>query len=66
MWLLSDDPHRSIVRLSIYAIAIALSFEWFFVRLLKVQMPGAGRVLRNAQGTRDTSIPGPREVACPE
>ena len=40
MWLLSDDPHRSIVRLSIYAIAIAISFEWFFVRLLKVQMPG--------------------------
>jgi hypothetical protein len=27
------------VRLSIYAIAIAISFEWFFVRLLKVQMP---------------------------
>ena len=26
--------------LAIYAIAIALSFEWFFVRLLKVQMPG--------------------------
>jgi len=40
MWLLSDDPHRSIVRLSIYAVAIAISFEWFFVRLLKVQMPG--------------------------
>ena len=40
MWLLSDDPHRSIVRLSIYAIGIAISFEWFFVRLLKVQMPG--------------------------
>ena len=40
MWLLSDDPHRSIVRLSIYAIAIAIGFEWFFVRLLKVQMPG--------------------------
>ena len=40
MWLLSDDPHRSIVRLSIYAIVIAISFEWFFVRLLKVQMPG--------------------------
>jgi len=39
MWLLSDDPQRSIVRLSIYAIAIAISFEWFFVRLLKVQMP---------------------------
>jgi len=28
------------VRLSIYAVAIAISFEWFFVRLLKVQMPG--------------------------
>ena len=40
MWLLSDDPHRSIVRLAIYAIAIAIGFEWFFVRLLKVQMPG--------------------------
>jgi Tripartite tricarboxylate transporter TctB family len=40
MWLLSDDPHRSIVRLSIYAIAIAISFEWLFVRVLKVQMPG--------------------------
>jgi hypothetical protein len=40
MWLLSDDPHRSIVRLSIYAVAIAIGFEWFFVRLLKVQMPG--------------------------
>ena len=31
MWLLSDDPDRSIVRLSIYAIAIAICFEWFFV-----------------------------------
>jgi hypothetical protein len=40
MWLLSDDPPRSIVRISIYAIAIAIGFEWFFVRLLKVQMPG--------------------------
>jgi len=40
MWLLSDDPGRSLLRLAIYAIAIALSFEWFFVRLLKVQMPG--------------------------
>ena len=40
MWLLSDDPQRSIVRLSIYAIAIAVGFEWFFVRLLQVQMPG--------------------------
>jgi len=40
MWLLSDDPTRSLLRLAIYAIAIALSFEWFFVRLLKVQMPG--------------------------
>ena len=36
-------PGRSIVRLAIYAIAIAIGFEWFFVRLLKVQMPG-GRV----------------------
>jgi len=40
MWLLSDDPGRSPLRLAIYAIAIALIFEWFFVRLLKVQMPG--------------------------
>ena len=40
MWLLSDDPTRSLLRLAIYAIAIALSFEWFFVRLLQVQMPG--------------------------
>jgi len=40
MWLLSDDPGRSLLRLAAYAIAIALSFEWFFVRLLKVQMPG--------------------------
>ena len=39
MWLLSDDPNRSIVRLSIYAVVIAIMFEWFFVRLLKVQMP---------------------------
>ena len=40
MWLLSDDPTRSLLRLAIYAVAIALCFEWFFVRLLKVQMPG--------------------------
>jgi len=40
MWLLSDDPGRSLLRLAIYAIAIALCFEWFFVRLLQVQMPG--------------------------
>ena len=40
MWLLSDDPTRSLLRLAAYAIAIALCFEWFFVRLLKVQMPG--------------------------
>ncbi|SDI06237.1 MULTISPECIES: tripartite tricarboxylate transporter TctB family protein [Bradyrhizobium] len=40
MWLLSDDPKRSVVRLAIYAVVIALSFELFFVRLLKVQMPG--------------------------
>lgn len=39
MWLLSDDAGRSILRLSIYAIVIAVSFELFFVRLLKVQMP---------------------------
>jgi hypothetical protein len=39
MWLLSDDPNRSIVRLAIYAIVVAIIFEWFFVRLLKVQMP---------------------------
>ena len=40
MWLLSDDPTRSPMRIGIYAIAIALSFELFFVRLLQVQMPG--------------------------
>jgi hypothetical protein len=40
MWLLSDDPNRSLLRLAIYAVAFALSFEFFFVRLLKVQMPG--------------------------
>ena len=40
MWLLSDDPKRSVLRLAIYAVLIALSFEVFFVRLLKVQMPG--------------------------
>lgn len=39
MWLLSDDPNRSVLRLAIYAVAIAISFELFFVRLLKVQMP---------------------------
>ena len=39
MWLLSDDPTRSPVRIAIYAIAIAVSFQWFFVRLLQVQMP---------------------------
>ena len=40
MWLLSDDPDRSLPRIAAYAIAIAISFEWFFVRLLQVQMPG--------------------------
>jgi putative tricarboxylic transport membrane protein len=39
MWLLSDDPKRSVTRLAIYVVVIALSFEVFFVRLLKVQMP---------------------------
>jgi hypothetical protein len=39
MWLLSDDPNKSMVRLAIYAVVSALAFEWFFVRLLKVQMP---------------------------
>jgi hypothetical protein len=39
MWLLSDDPGKSLVRLAIYAVAMALAFELFFVRLLKVQMP---------------------------
>lgn len=39
MWLLSDDPDKSIMRLGIYAVVMALSFEVFFVRLLKVQMP---------------------------
>lgn len=39
MWLLSDDPDKSVLRLSLYAVAMALMFEVFFVRLLKVQMP---------------------------
>jgi hypothetical protein len=39
MWLLSDDPGKSVARLSLYAVAMALIFELFFVRLLKVQMP---------------------------
>jgi hypothetical protein len=39
MWLLSDDPNKSVTRLSLYAVAMALVFEVFFVRLLKVQMP---------------------------
>jgi hypothetical protein len=40
MWLLSDDPNKSLLRLALYAVALALCFEVFFVRLLKVQMPG--------------------------
>jgi hypothetical protein len=40
MWLLSDDPSRSLLRIAAYAVAIAVGFEWFFVRLLQVQMPG--------------------------
>lgn len=39
MWLLSDDPNRPLLRLAVYAVVIAVSFEFFFVRLLKVQMP---------------------------
>lgn len=39
MWLLSDDPARPLLRLAIYAVVFAVSFELFFVRLLKVQMP---------------------------
>ena len=39
MWLLSDDPDKSVLRLALYAAAMALIFEVFFVRLLKVQMP---------------------------
>ncbi len=39
MWLLSDDPGKSAPRLALYAVVIALCFEVFFVRLLKVQMP---------------------------
>jgi hypothetical protein len=39
MWLLSDDPDKSVARLAIYAGVAALVFEFFFVRLLKVQMP---------------------------
>jgi hypothetical protein len=40
MWLLSDDPRRSLLRIAVYAVGIAIAFEWFFVRLLQVQMPG--------------------------
>lgn len=40
MWLLSDDPRRSLLRIALYAVGIAIAFEWFFVRLLQVQMPG--------------------------
>ena len=39
MWLLSDDPNKSVARLALYAVAMAVVFEVFFVRLLKVQMP---------------------------
>ncbi|MES2197775.1 MAG: tripartite tricarboxylate transporter TctB family protein [Pseudomonadota bacterium] len=39
MWLLSDDPDKSVMRLALYAVAMAVMFEVFFVRLLKVQMP---------------------------
>jgi hypothetical protein len=39
MWLLSDDPGKSVLRLALYAVAMALVFQVFFVRLLKVQMP---------------------------
>ena len=39
MWLLSDDPEKSVLRLAIYAVVSALVFEVFFVQLLKVQMP---------------------------
>jgi hypothetical protein len=39
MWLLSDNPGKSPLRLAIYAAVGALVFELFFVRLLKVQMP---------------------------
>ena len=39
MWLISDDPEKSLLRLAIYAAVAALSFDVFFVRLLKVQMP---------------------------
>jgi Tripartite tricarboxylate transporter TctB family len=39
MWLLSDDPSKSAPRLALYAVVIALCFEVFFVRFLKVQMP---------------------------
>jgi Tripartite tricarboxylate transporter TctB family len=39
MWLLSDNPDKSIMRLALYAVGMALGFELFFVRLLKVQMP---------------------------
>jgi hypothetical protein len=40
MWLLSDKSDKSLLRLALYAVAMAVCFEVFFVRLLKVQMPG--------------------------
>ena len=40
MWLLSDDPDKSMLRLcALCGRRCALMFEVFFVRLLKVQMP---------------------------
>ena len=39
MWLLSDNPDKSLLRLALYAVVMAVCFEVFFVRLLKVQMP---------------------------
>ena len=39
MWLLSDNPDRSMLRLAIYADRHRVIFELVFVRLLQVQMP---------------------------
>ena len=64
MWLLSDDPGRSLLRLAAYAIAIALCFEWFFVRLLQVQMPGG--VFRQWLFVRRPLHSGSRESRVPE
>jgi Tripartite tricarboxylate transporter TctB family len=39
MRILADASEKSVLRLAIYAVVIAVMFELFFVRLLKVQLP---------------------------